>query len=209
MKNYLFISLFIGCKNTSNVDSVQEINSSKTQIKQAENYSLQVKDSLKVQSGKSDSNTIDSLKIGATFYNYKAFKGYRFIETEPYEFISVKSDMRSTQLMAYQKKDSKYLVLVTASGMVESVDYNWQIIEKKIEDIVVFSNKLEICWHITRYNKQTNSYDTQGIGIGKQIKELKGSIVYSKEKILITDYENGKIKAINDSANTFMCTDGL
>ncbi len=152
---------------------------------------------------------IDSLKIGVTFYRYDAFESYDFIETEPYEFISVNSEMKSSQLMVFKKREKFYIILVTASDRVDKFDYDWEKLEKKIEDIIVYSSEFSLCWYVRSSTvNQDGSIDTEGFAIGKLIRELEEGTEYWTEKRFVVDYQNSKIHKINDDNRTFLCTDG-
>ncbi len=205
MKCYLFIYLFIcslsGCNNikkTNNLDNVM----SDLDVEK-------VKNSIE----KSDSNALDSLKKGIGFYKYDAFKNYNFLEAEPYEFIETNSEMKSTEVMIYNKGNYNYIVLVVGDRLVDEVDHDWENLKKTIVDIKSYPKAQQLCWYL--YKQISNdSIDIRGFGIGKSTDRLKDideyfdCEVYDKYKVFDVDYKKGEIREIHLKDTSFCCTDG-
>lgn len=162
----------------------------------------------KCRDSKNDSNTLDSLTLGSTFYRNDAFINYTFLEAEPYEFISFNSEKKSTQLMVFLKEKTKYLVLITASGLVDKVDYNWEKLEKEVNYIISFPEELDICWYVTEIDEADKTISSDGIGIGQFIEESENGTLFRKEKLLMVDYKNGSVQEVVTDSETFLCTDG-
>ncbi len=200
---YVFIYLFSGCDQLKTVKKYNE-----EDIKNHETTIL--KDSLKLSQKNIDSNTIDSIKIGAKFYEYDAFKNYKFIEAEPYEFIELNDNDNSSQIMIYRKSNNYYAILVSAEDNIEKLDSGWKKSKKTIVDVVSFDVNFELCWYI--YDGNYPPLGRFGIGteINKtfEIDEYTNCKIYKKYKVFDVDYKKGKIEEVNKEASTFCCSDG-
>ncbi|PID67482.1 MAG: hypothetical protein CR968_06475 [Flavobacteriia bacterium] len=203
MKKYLFIGLFIylfiGCNN------IVKIKSPKNKY-----HHNEVLDSVQVNKSKVDTNTLDTLKIGDTFYKYDAFIGYHLEETEPYEFIELNEKRHSTQIMVYSKSNTLYILLISAEDIVENHDYNWEVLNKKIEDIVSFDARYDICWYLYDGNHPPRGR----FGVGEKTNQTKtinnnfDCDIYKKYKVFDVDYLRGRIIEIDKKASAFYCSDG-
>ncbi len=207
MKNliiYIYIYLsFIGCtgiKNTKNQD---------TEEKSISDATLVI-DSLDNLQSNIDSKTIDTLQMGATFFKYDAFVGYKYMASEPYEFIELNNEKNSTQIMIYLKSNIYYAILVSAEDNVEKYDSDWEKLSKKVNDIVTYDAKYELCWFV--YDSNHPPKARFGIGLKtnqiQKINEYSDCEIYTKHMIFDVDYRNSKIQQVHIPNDTFCCSNG-
>ncbi len=172
---------------------------------------ISVTDSINTTQSKiDDSNTIDSLNIGTIFYNNDAFKNYKFIETEPYEFVELNDTGLASQIMIYLKSNNYYAILVSAETNIEKSDSGWKKSKKTIVDLISFDINFELCWYI--YDGNFPPLGRFGIGteINKtlEINEYSNCEIYKKYKVFDVDYEKGKFEEVNKKDAIFCCSDG-
>ncbi|MFC5046167.1 hypothetical protein ACFSTE_04635 [Aquimarina hainanensis] len=200
----LFIYLFVGCSELKNT------NKHSKQEKTISETTIVTPDSLNIIKSKADSKTVDTLQIGSTFFKYDAFVGYKYITSEPYEFIELNNEKNSTQIMIYLNSNKYYAILVSAEDNVEKYDSDWEKISKTVVDIVSYQSKYELCWYL--YDGNTPPAGRFGIGIKtnetSKLNEYSNCQLYKKYKVFDVDYKKGKIKEVNTNDFTFCCSDG-
>jgi len=155
-----------------------------------------------------DSNTIDSLFIGAKFFKYDAFKGFKYIEHEKSEIIETNADFHSTQLITLENKEKTFLCLISGNDLVDNHDYIWENMEKTINDIYIFNNTLNICWHPN--NKDQSPTGVVAIGVDTKEKketEINSFDIFNPCTLIDVDYKKGII-IIKNNNYTIYCSDG-
>lgn len=154
-----------------------------------------------------DSNTIDSLFIGAKFHKFDAFKGYKYVDKEKSEFIETNSDFHSSQLIVLENEDKKFLCLISGDDLMDKHFY-WENMESTINDIYEFDKNLYVCWYPN--DKGTSPTGTVAIGVNTK-KMLKTNITdfetISPCTLIQVDYKKGKI-IIKKENTTIYCSDG-
>lgn len=104
-------------------DSIKRKKRRNDSLRNAERLRISKRQNSAKKSIINDSNTIDSLFIGAKFHKFDAFKGYKYVDKEKSEFIETNSDFHSSQLIVVENEDKKFLCLISGNDLIDNHDY--------------------------------------------------------------------------------------
>ncbi len=150
VKIYLFICLCVGfIEAKSDVLKFLDKKMDNTVLKKHSKLEGTISQKEEFRITELNSQINDTIKKGISFYRLTDFKGYKYIEMDPYEDFLINENNDMYHVIIFEKKEFRYTIIAVLDKNIGEGELSdlWKKTKKEVTDIIKYEKRFSPCWN--------------------------------------------------------------